>query len=117
MSSQSSQSSDQPSDDELDIKEQRRLKRLQQLALAREKALETKRRRFAPKKEMKVLEAQIKERLYQEDLKRVEQLRELAERDPVPKSKEVAKPHQTSPRMPVKPDEQRLDDLINILYS
>jgi flagellar motility protein MotE (MotC chaperone) len=44
---------------------------------SRQKAAEIKKRRSAPKKELKKLEDDIKERLYQEETERVKKLRDL----------------------------------------
>jgi hypothetical protein len=54
-------------------------KRLAQLVIARQKAAEIQKRRSAPKKELKKLEDDIKERLYQEETERVKKLRDLHE--------------------------------------
>ena len=78
MGSQNSEESEDHKHQHIDLTEQKRLKRLDQLALARQKAAEVKKRRSAPKKELKNLEQQVKEQLYQEDLKRVKRLREQA---------------------------------------
>jgi flagellar motility protein MotE (MotC chaperone) len=60
-----------------DVLDERRQKRLAQLVIARQKAAEIKKRRSAPKKELKKLEDDIKERLYQEETERVKKLRDL----------------------------------------
>jgi hypothetical protein len=62
-----------------DVLDERRQKRLAQLVIARQKAAEIKKRRSAPKKELKKLEDDIKERLYQEETQRVKKLRDLHE--------------------------------------
>ena len=124
-----SQSSEESEDIEIDLKEQRRLKRLDQLALARQKAAEVKKRRSAPKKELKALEQQVKERLYQEDVKRVARLKEQAsdrlQEDVEPRAKCSAKKclappisnYSQSLSPPQDPQLAHLDDLIKILYS
>jgi hypothetical protein len=60
-----------------EVLDERRQKRLAQLVIARQKAAEIKKRRSAPKKELKKLEDDIKERLYQEEMERVKKLRDL----------------------------------------
>ena len=113
-----------------DVKEQKRLKRLDQLALAREKALTMKKTWSAPKKELKKLESEIKEKLYQEDLKRVKNLREIAldkqksEDAPVVPSTPRRAPMSSSKTFEEDPAHDRftqhcnhLENLINILYS
>jgi hypothetical protein len=60
-----------------EVLDERRQKRLAQLVIARQKAAEIKKRRSAPKKELKKLEDDIKERLYQEETERVKKLRDL----------------------------------------
>jgi flagellar motility protein MotE (MotC chaperone) len=60
-----------------DVLDERRQKRHAQLVIARQKAAEIKKRRSAPKKELKKLEDDIKERLYQEETERVKKLRDL----------------------------------------
>jgi hypothetical protein len=121
-----SQSSEESEDPEIDLKEQRRLKRLDQLALARQKAAEVKKRRSAPKKELKQLEQQVKERLYQEDLERVERLKEqaslpavLAPKKPTPTVKQTSSSSSPEKGEPLVRDRQieHLDQLINILYG
>jgi hypothetical protein len=62
-----------------DVPDEKRQKRLAQLVIARQKAAEIKKRRSAPKKELKKLEDDIKERLYQEKMQRVKKLRDLHE--------------------------------------
>jgi hypothetical protein len=62
-----------------DVVDERRQKRLAQLVIARQKAAEIKKRRSAPKKELKKLEDDIKERLYQEETEKVKKLRDLHE--------------------------------------
>jgi hypothetical protein len=62
-----------------EVLDERRQKRLAQLVIARQKAAEIKKRRSAPKKELKKLEDDIKERLYQEETERVKKLRDLHE--------------------------------------
>ena len=128
MGSQNSEESEDHEKTHIDLKEQRRLKRLDQLALARQKAAEVKKRRSAPKKELKNLEQQVKERLYQEDLKRVERLREQAtfresndttSRGPMPNqclSRQPKMPPSTE-RLSEDPHLKHLDNLINILYG
>jgi hypothetical protein len=120
-----SQSSEESEDPEIDLKEQRRLKRLDQLALARQKAAEVKKRRSAPKKELKQLEQQVKERLYQEDLERVERLKEqaslpavLAPKKPTPTVKQTSSSTPGKGEPLVRDREiEHLDQLINILYG
>jgi hypothetical protein len=121
-----SQSSEESEDPEIDLKEQRRLKRLDQVALARQKAAEVKKRRSAPKKELKQLEQQVKERLYQEDLERVERLKEqaslpavLAPKKPTPTVKHTSSSSTPEKGEPLVRDRQieHLDQLINILYG
>jgi hypothetical protein len=56
-----------------DVSDEKRQKRLAQLVIARQKAAEIKKRRSAPKKELKKLEDHIKERLYQEEMQRVKE--------------------------------------------
>lgn len=101
-----------------DLEQEKRQKRLAQLVVARQKAAEVKKRRAAPKKELKKLEEEIKERLYLEDLERVKNLRDLHAKAPPSK---VTKPTTLSPDpTPQTPFDRRcehLDDLINILYS
>jgi hypothetical protein len=63
-----------------DVLVEKRQKRLVQLVIARQKAAEIKKRRSAPKKELKKLEDDIKERLYQEETERVKKLRDLHEK-------------------------------------
>jgi flagellar motility protein MotE (MotC chaperone) len=63
--------------DVLDERHQNSSKRLAQLVIAWQKAAEIKKRRSAPKKELKKLEDDIKERLYQEETERVKKLRDL----------------------------------------
>jgi hypothetical protein len=60
-----------------DVLDERRQKRLAQLVIACQKAAEIKKRRSAPKKELKKLEDDIKERLYQEETERVKKLCDL----------------------------------------
>jgi hypothetical protein len=60
-----------------DVPNKKRQKRLAQLVIARQKAAEIKKRRSAPKKELKKLEDDIKERLSQEETQRVQKLRDL----------------------------------------
>jgi hypothetical protein len=62
-----------------EVLDEKRQKRLAQLVIARQKAAEIKKRRLAPKKELKKLEDDIKERLYQEETQRVKKLRDLHE--------------------------------------
>jgi hypothetical protein len=62
-----------------DVPDEKRQKRLAQLVIARQKAAEIKKRRSAPKKELKKLEDDIKERLYEEEMQRVKKLRDLHE--------------------------------------
>jgi hypothetical protein len=62
-----------------DVPDEKSQKRLAQLVIARQKAAEIKKRRSAPKKELKKLEDDIKERLYQEEMQRVKKLRDLHE--------------------------------------
>ncbi len=97
------------------LQHEKRQKRLAQLVLARQKAAEVKKRRAAPKKELKRLEEEIKERLYQEDLQKVKNLRDLHANGPT-----HPKVHQKSDKPPtVYPRDigSHLDDLVNILYS
>jgi len=107
-----------------EAKEARRLKRLTQLAFAREKAAQAKRHRAAPKKEIKRLENEIKERLYQEDLEKVQLLKfqmkvaadekkqKPTRKNPVPSSKLGNDPYDRHHSR-----RDSLDDLVNILYT
>jgi len=97
-----------------DAEQEKRQKRLAQLDVARQKAAEVKKRRAAPKKELRKLEDEIKERLYQEDLQRVKNLRDLHANAP------GFSPTQKTVQPTPTPFDRRcdyLDDLINILYS
>jgi hypothetical protein len=63
-----------------DVPDEKRQKRLAQLVIARQKAAEIKKRRSASKKELKKLDDDIKERLYQEETERVKKVRDLHEK-------------------------------------
>ena len=60
MGSQNSEESEDHEKTHIDLKEQRRLKRLDQLALARQKAAEVKKRRSAPKKSLRTWSSRSK---------------------------------------------------------
>ncbi len=100
------------------LQQEKRQKRLAQLVVARQKAAEVKKRRAAPKKELKRLQEEIKERLYQEDLQRVKTLRDLHANAPKVPPKTV-KPESTpfAQALPRRSPLNHLDDLVNILYS
>ena len=124
MGSQNSEESEDHKHQHIDLTEQKRLKRLDQLALARQKAAEVKKRRSAPKKELKNLEQQVKEQLYQEDLKRVKRLREQAtimeSNDTTSERHMPIERLSRQPKMPPiaeDPHMKHLDNLINILYG
>jgi len=110
--------------DVTEAKEARRLKRLTQLASAREKAAQAKRHRAAPKKEIKRLENEIKERLYQEDLEKV-QLLKFQMKVSADEKKQKQTLRKTVPSSKLGNDQNErhhrkrdsLDDLVNILYT
>jgi len=107
-----------------DLEQEKRQKRLAQLVVARQKAAEVK-RRAAPKKELKKLEEEIKERLYLEDMQRVKNLRDLhysngIEAPPSNVVRNLVAQPDSTPTSAHTPFDRRcnhLDDLINILYS
>jgi hypothetical protein len=93
-----------------DVLDEKRQKRLAQLVIARQKAAGFKKRRSAPKKELKKLEDDIKERLYQEETERVKKLCDLHEKGKVPGP---------TPAPTISSFERRcshLDDLVKELY-
>lgn len=94
-----------------DQKEHRRLKRLNQLALAREKALDQKKKRAAPKKELKRLKADMQERVYQDQLNQVEHLKGVMDRGNKP---DPPRQEPTHRGVPINSDFERL---VNILYT
>ena len=107
----------------LDAMEIKRLKRLDQLSFARKKAAEMKKARSAPKRELKRLEEEIKERLFQADVQRVNQLRELHANAPPPTEPMTFLP--VTQKKNVTPQKHssferkasHIDDLIKILYA
>jgi hypothetical protein len=102
-----------------DVPDEKRQKRLAQLVIARQKAAEIKKRRSAPKRELKKLEDDIKERLYHEEMQRVKKLCDIHENSmntlsavPTPAPVAAVSPAVTS-------FERRcshLDDLVKELY-
>jgi hypothetical protein len=102
-----------------DVLDERRQKRLAQLVIARQKAAEIKKRRSAPKKKLKKLEDNIKERLYQEETERLKKLRDLHEEcchGKVPGPTPAPAP---TPAPTISSFERRcshLDDLVKELY-
>jgi hypothetical protein len=98
-----------------DVPDERRQKLLAQLVIARQKAAEIKKRRSAPKKELKQLEDDIKERLYQEETEKVKKLRDLHCNAMTTLSTAPTPP----PTPPISSFERRcshLDDLVKELY-
>jgi hypothetical protein len=103
-----------------DVLDERRQKRLAQLVIARQKAAEIKKRRSAPKKELKKLEDDIKERLYQEETERVKKLRDLHDKSTLSMNTLSAAPTPApAPTPTISSFERRcshLDDLVKELY-
>jgi hypothetical protein len=98
-----------------DVLDERRQKRLAQLVIARQKAAEIKKRRSAPKKELKKLEDDIKERLYQEETQRVKKLRDLHENS-INTLSPVPAPSPTPTTSSFERRCSHLDDLVKELY-
>jgi septal ring factor EnvC (AmiA/AmiB activator) len=108
-------SDDNDTPDVPDVPDERRQKLLAQLVIARQKAAEIKKRRSAPKKELKQLEDDIKERLYQEETEKVKKLRDLHCNAMTTLSAAPTPP----PTPPISSFERRcshLDDLVKELY-
>jgi hypothetical protein len=99
-----------------DVLDERRQKRLAQLVIARQKAAEIKKRRSAPKKELKKLEDDIKERLYQEETERVKKLRDLHDNAMNTSAVAVPAPAVTKNSSSFERRCSHLDDLVKELY-
>jgi len=92
----------------------------EQLVLARQKAAEMKKQRSAPKKELKKLEDERKERLYQDDLRKVQHLKSLNSHSKVSNSKDESEPQSPTEDEFEDPHHgipTHLRDLINVLYA